>query len=144
MTVEVKSAGVLTMAGVLASQPFGIPMTQIALGTCFAIVGVIGRAAFEFQTMSEGSKGGIQLNKILGWIGAGFFGAPFITLAYLIILKLFNIQSDGLASLGLLFLGFSGSRAFTYLMQAASGLLSKKGVNIIPPSQNPPSDDKGA
>lgn len=128
---DVKTAGILTISGVLAATPFGIPMNEIALGTFFAVVGVCGRASFELQKASEGAAGGIPVSKILGWMGAGLFGAPFVTLFYLVVLRLINVQSDGIVSLGLLFLGFSGPRMVSWLLNTGISLINKHtGLNI--------------
>lgn len=131
MTTGVSNVAAMTVAGVLASAPFGIPLEQIGLGTCFAIIGVIGRAGFELQKSSEGAGGGIQVSKIAGWVGAGFTCAPFVTILYLVILKMAGIQSDGIISLGLLFLGFSGPRLVTWLMNTGISAFNKKsGLNM--------------
>lgn len=131
MTTGVPTLGVLTIAGMAASTPFGIPMEQVAIGTGFAVVGVIGRASFELQKASEGSKDGIQAGKILGWVGSGLIGAPFVTIMYMIVLSLAGIKSDGVVSLGLLFLGFSGPRMVTWLLSTGISLINKRtGLNI--------------
>lgn len=120
----------LSLAGMLTAQPFGISVETIAVGTCFSIIGVVGRAAFELQKASEGPSG-MKLSKIAGWVGAGFVGAPFATILYLVLLKLLNIQSDGIIIIGLLFFGFSGPRMVTWLMNLAVGTLNKRlGTNI--------------
>lgn len=130
MSTDVKTMGALTFAGMMASSPFGLPMNQIALGTLFAIIGVVGRAAFEMQRANEGNPG-LQLSKVAGWVGAGFTGAPFLTIVYLILLRMMNVQSDGIVSLGLLFLGFSGPRLMQWLLNTGILQLNKRtGLNI--------------
>lgn len=125
------NVGIMSIAGILASAPFGIPMEQILAGTIFALVGVVGRAAFEFQKASEGGTGGIPIGKIAGWVGAGFTGAPFVTILYLVVLNIAGVKSDGIVSLGLLFLGFSGPRMVTWLLNTGISAINKKsGLNM--------------
>lgn len=128
------TVAVLSLAGILTAQPFGLSLSTIAIGTCFSIVGVIGRAAFELQKSSEGPVGGgMRLSKIAGWVGAGFIGAPFATIIYLVLLSLMKIQSDGVSILGLVFFGFSGPRAIAWLLNVVIGQLNKRlGMNIPP------------
>lgn len=130
MTAPTGSAvAIMSVAGILAAQPFGISVETIAIGTGFSLVGVIGRAAFEMQKAAEGP--GMKLSKIAGWVGAGFIGAPFATILYLVILNLCKIQSDGIAILGLMFFGFSGPRMVTWLLNMGIGILNKRmGTNI--------------
>ncbi len=122
----------LSLAGILAAEPFGLSITTIALGTGFACVGVIGRSAFELQKANEGPNG-MKLSKIAGWVGAGFIGAPFVTILYLVVLNLAKIQSDGISILGLMFLGFSGPRMVLWMVNLVIGILNKHlGWNIPP------------
>lgn len=120
----------LTLAGIMTAMPFGISVGTIAIGTGFSIIGVIGRAAFELQKSSEG-PGGMALRKIVGWVGAGFIGAPFMTILYLVFLNLIKVQSDGVLIIGLMFFGFSGPRMVTWFMNLLIGMLNKRlGINI--------------
>ena len=120
--------------------PFGLPMEQIFIGTSFAVLGVVGRAAFEMQKAAEGAAGGMRGTKIWGWVGSGLIGAPFVTIMYLITLKLAGVQSDGIVSLGLLFLGFSGPRMVTWVLSTGISLINKKtGLNIPVPASPVPS-----
>lgn len=124
------TVAVLSLAGILTAQPFGLSVGTIAIGTGFAIIGTLGRAAFEVQKASEGQDG-MKLSKIAGWLGAGFIGAPFVTILYLVVLNLIKIQSDGISILGLMFFGFSGPRMVSWLIDFAIGLLNKHlGWNI--------------
>lgn len=75
----------------------------------------------------------MRLSKIAGWVGAGFIGAPFATIIYLVLLSLMKIQSDGVSILGLVFFGFSGPRAIAWLLNVVIGQLNKRlGMNIPP------------
>lgn len=130
MTTQGSVVATLSLAGILTAQPFGISVETIAIGTCFSIVGVIGRAAFEMQKAAE-TPGGMRVSKIAGWVGAGFIGAPFVTILYLVVLNLMKVQSDGVSILGLLFFGFSGPRMVTWLLNMVIGILNKRlGMNI--------------
>lgn len=141
MTTQGATVGVLSAAGILTASPFGLSIETIALGTAFCIVGVTGRAAFELQRTAEG-PGGLKLSKIAGWVGAGLIGSPFVTILYLVLLKLAGIQSDGLIVLGLLFFGFSGPKVTSWLLNTSAGILSKRfGVNVPNPIA-PPTDPK--
>jgi hypothetical protein len=141
MAMDVPTLGFLTVAGMLASAPFGLPMQQIALGTGFAVLGVIGRAAFELQKTSEGSTDGIRGARIWGWMGSGLIGAPFISTMYLIVLQLLHVKADGVVSFGFLFFGFTGPRMLSWLLNTCIGQLNKRlGLNIPtwgPPTPNP-------
>jgi hypothetical protein len=121
----------LSLAGILTAQPFGLSIETIAIGTGFAVIGTIGRAAFEVQRSSEGQEG-MKLSKIFYWLGAGFIGAPFVTIMYLVVLNLAHIQSDGISILGLLFFGFSGPRAVTWLLNYVISILNKRLGTTIP------------
>lgn len=139
MSTNGTTVATLSLAGMLTAQPFGISVETIAVGTCFSIIGVVGRAAFELQKSSEGTSG-MTLGKIFGWLGAGFVGAPFATILYLVVLKLANIQSDSIVIIGLLFFGFSGPRMITWLINTAIGQINKRsGLNIpsVGPSPSP-------
>lgn len=130
MTIQGIGVATLSVAGILAAQPFGLSVGTIAMGTGFSLIGVVGRAAFELQKASEGS-GGMKLSSIAGWVSAGFIGAPFATILYLVALKLMNVQSDGISIIGLMFFGFSGPRMITWLLNTLITFVNKKlNVNI--------------
>lgn len=137
MATQGATVGVLSLAGIMTAAPFGLSIETIAIGTLFAVVGVIGRAGFEMQKSAEG-PGGLKLSKIAGWVGAGFIGAPFVTILYLALLKISSVQSDGLVILGLLFLGFSGPKVVQWLMGSIAAMISKRLGIVAPPPAPPP------
>lgn len=122
---ETATASVLTMAGLLASQPFGLPIESIAIGAGFAALGVFGKAAFEIQSSLE-RQSSVSLKYVLGWVGAGLIGAPFAAVLWLIFLRIVGIPSDNTAIMGLVFLGFLGPKGVTWLMAYVTGLLKDK------------------
>ena len=127
---ETATAGVITLATILTAQPFGLPVETIAIGTGFAFVGVIGKAAFEAQRAIESGKS-VNLGPILGWVGSGMIGAPFVTIVYLVLLKMLGVPADNMAILGLIFCGFLGPKAVTSLVNWGTDFLkSKTGVSI--------------
>lgn len=131
MTTQGAALGALSVATILGAQPYGISIETVMIGTAFSIVGVIGRAAFEMQKASE-APGGMKFGSIAGWMGAGLIGAPFITILYLVVLKLSNVQSDNIAIIGLMFFGFSGPRLLIWLLNLAIGILNKRTGLAIP------------
>jgi hypothetical protein len=115
----------LSIAGILASSPLGVSVETIALGTCFAVVGCVGRFAFDLQkALESGEK--IMLRQALSWIGAGFLGAPFVAVAWIALLRTIGAQTDLATVLGLLFLGFSGSKGVTWLIGLITGFLQQR------------------
>lgn len=124
MSTQGAAVGAFTLATMLAAQPFGVSVETIAVGTAFCVMGVFGKAAFEAQRATEGTAG-FKWSQILGWLGAGLIGAPFVTTLYLVLLKLVNVQSDSIVILGLLFAGFTGPKAVSWLMSSAGTILSK-------------------
>lgn len=142
MSTNGATVAALSFAGYLTATPFGLSGETIGIGTLFCVVGVAGRAAFELQKSSEGNGAGMKWNKILGWVGGGLIGAPFMAILYLVMLKLANIQSDGIAAIGLLFVGFSGPRAVTWLLSSATSLLTKRGLSIPVAADNSQGDAK--
>lgn len=139
MTTYTVGLGGLSIATILGAQPYGISVETVMVGTAFSIIGVMGRAAFEMQKSSE-DPNGKTFSSIAGWVGSGFIGAPFVTILYLVILKLMNVQSDSISIIGLMFFGFSGPRMVSWLLNIGTGILSKKTGLSIPPfgSQSPP------
>lgn len=130
------STGVVTLsiAGILASSPFGINVETIAIGMCFAIVGMFGKFAFEIQrALDAGDK--VRLVQALGWVGAGLIGAPFITVAWIVLLKAVGAQTDVATVLGCLFLGFFGPRGVTWLVGLLGSIIKgylPKGAPDLP------------
>lgn len=131
MTSQGAVLGVFSVAAILGAQPYGISVETVMIGTAFSIVGVVGRSAFELQKLSE-NPGGMRIGAIAGWVGAGLIGAPFVTILYLVVLKLLNVQSDSISIIGLMFFGFSGLRMATWLLNLAIGILNKKTGLTIP------------
>ncbi len=131
MTVQGTALGTLSIATIMAAQPYGIQVETVIIGTAFSIIGVVGRAAFELQKLSEGPST-MKLAAIAGWVGAGLIGAPFITILYLVVLKLSSVQSDSISIIGLMFFGFSGPRMVTWLLNLAIGILNKRTGLTIP------------
>lgn len=132
MTTQTVALGGLSIATILGMQPFGISIETVMIGTAFSIIGVAGRAAFEMQKASE-TAGGQKFGSIAGWVAAGLMGAPFITILYLVVLRLSNVQSDNISIIGLMFFGFSGPRLIVWLLNFAIGILNKRAGLTIPP-----------
>jgi hypothetical protein len=124
----------LSIAGILAAVPFGINVETIATGMGFAIVGMLGRFAFDLQKAVE-SGTPLGLGKTLQWLGAGFIGAPFLTIAWLVFLKQIGAATDTATVIGLLLLGFSGPKGISWLLGLLNKLLPQNGR--IPDSQLP-------
>lgn len=131
MSTQTVVLGSVSIATILGAQPFGISIETITIGTAFAIIGVVGRAAFEMQKSSE-NPGGMPLTHVAGWVASGLIGAPFVTILYLVILKMINVQSDSVSIIGLMFFGFSGPRMLTWLLNTGIGVLNKKAGLSIP------------
>ncbi len=142
MTTQSVALGSLSIATILSAQPYGISVETVIIGTAFSIIGVIGRAGFEMQKASE-NPGGMRPGAIAGWVGAGFIGSPFVTILYLVVLKLSNVQSDSISIIGLLFMGFSGLKAATWLLNLAIGIVNKKTGLSIPQFGMATTDPKG-
>ena len=128
----------LSVAGLLAATPFGISVETIAVGMGFAIVGLMGRFAFEVQKSLE-TGNGVKLAATLGWVGAGLVGAPFLTVLWLMFLKWIGIQADVVTVIGLLILGFSGPKGLTWLITAATDMLASR----LPGRPKPPAPPGG-
>jgi len=131
MTTQSVVLGGISLATILGAQPYGISIETIMIGTAFSIIGVVGRAAFEMQKSSE-NPGGMTLTHVAGWVAAGLIGAPFVTILYLVILKMMNVQSDSVSIIGLMFFGFSGPRMLTWLLNTGIGVLNKRSGLSIP------------
>lgn len=140
MTAQSVALGGLSIATIFSMQPFGISIETIMIGTAFSIIGVVGRAAFEMQKSSE-APGGMKFSNIAGWVAAGLIGAPFITILYLVVLKLSSVQSDNISIIGLMFFGFSGPRILVWLLNFAIGILNKR-TGLTIPLFGPPVDQK--
>ena len=141
MSTQSVALGGVSLAAILGAQPYGISVETVMIGTAFSIIGVVGRAAFEMQKASENSSG-MKFGSIAGWVGAGLIGAPFVTILYLVVLKLLSVQSDSIAIIGLMFFGFSGPRMVTWLLNTSIGILNKKAGLTIPQFGTPPPDGK--
>lgn len=130
---ETTAVGLLTVGGLLASQPFGLPIESIAIGAGFAALGVFGKAAFEIQSALD-RHSAVSLRSVLGWVGAGLVGAPFAAVLWLIFLRMIGVPSDNTAIMGLVFLGFLGPKGITWVMDYVSVLLKGKiGGGSSPP-----------
>lgn len=115
-TADTGSAPVAISAlSILSAVPLGVPVATIALGMAFAIVGVIGRAAFDIQKSLEGGSP-VKLGQIIGWIGGGLLGAPFVAVLWIVMLRTIGAQTDTATVVGLLFLGFTGPKGVTWMM----------------------------
>lgn len=115
MTPSTAAVGGLSLAGILTATPLGLSMTTILIGTGFAALGVIGRAAFEAQKYSE-NTGTMKFSQILAWLGGGLVSAPTMTVLYLALLQSLSVKSDSIAVFGLIFLGWSGPKGATWLL----------------------------
>ncbi len=131
MSTQSVALGGISIATILGAQPYGISIETVMIGTAFSIIGVVGRAAFEMQKASE-APGGMRFSNIAGWVASGFIGAPFVTILYLVVLKMMNVQSDSISIIGLMFFGFSGPRMVSWLLNLAIGILNKKAGTQIP------------
>lgn len=138
----------ISLATILAAQPFGISVETVAIGAAFSVMGVFGRAAYELQRYMEGS-GTMRPSKIVGWVAAGLLGSPFVTILYLVILKACSVQPDGLALILLLFVNFSGPKAVSWLMTNGMGMISGRLRGLAfpagqptPPNPPPPGSDQ--
>lgn len=119
------TVGGLSLAGILTAAPMGLSMGTIAIGTCFAILGVVGRAAIEGQKYAE-NNGTMKLSQILAWLGGGVVGAPTLTVLYLALLQALSVKSDSIAIFGLIFLGWTGPRGAAWLFSMVKNILSSK------------------
>lgn len=122
----------LSIAGILSSVPLGVPLATIFLGTAFAIVGVIGRAAFDMQKSLEAGDR-IKGAQVLGWVGAGLVGAPFTAVLWIVLLRAVGAQTDLATVIGLLFLGFTGPKGVTWAMGFVTDFLKAKLPGAKPP-----------
>lgn len=134
MAAPEPSSGIfaLSFGAMLASAPFGVSFETIALGMVFAIIGCLGRVGFNIQKALEaGDK--VGLSQSIGWAAAGMLGSPFVTILWVLALKMANIQNDLLTASGLVFLGFSGSKGILWLMTLLTDFLKSKLGNGTPP-----------
>jgi len=129
---------VLSVAGILAAAPFGVSVETIAIGMGFAIVGLMGRFAFDVQKALE-TGNGVRLAPTLGWVGAGLVGAPFLTVLWIVFLHWIGVQADVVTVIGLLILGFTGPKGITWLIGMATDLLSQR----LPGRPKPPTPSGG-
>jgi hypothetical protein len=135
-TSPAKTATALGFAAWFSSAPFGVSLEDIAIGTLFAAIGVIGRGMLEMQkTLERGDK--VQLARSLAWIGCGIFGAPFVTILYLAFLQSIHWSVDAFAVMALSLLGFSGPKSVAQLVDFISGALHARGVPAAPAPQPP-------
>jgi hypothetical protein len=131
------AVGGLTLTGLLTAQPLGLSMTEIAVGTCFCIMGVVGRAGVEWAKYAENS-GSMKAGQILAWLGGGFVSAPTVSVLYLALLQSFSVKSDSLALFGLIFLGWTGPKGASWLISSVRGILTSKLGNTLPPEDQKP------
>ena len=115
----------ISLAAVFGSAPFGVPVETIALGTGLAVLGVMGRAAFELQKVAQGQDG-MLLGAILRWVGAGFLGAPFTAVLVIAIMKGMGWQVDNRAVFGFIGLGFFGPQGLIWLISFGTDFLRKR------------------
>ncbi len=116
---------------------FGIPVGTIALGIVASLCGMLGRFGFDMQQGIETQQRS-KMAMAAGWVGAGAIGAPFITLAWLLLLKAAGVQSDAVTGIGLLSLGFSGPKGVTWLMTMTASVVQK----ALPKAPAPPEAPK--
>lgn len=127
----------LSIAGLLSSSAFGVSIETIATGMGFAIVGMLGRFAFDLQKALEaGDK--VRLTQALSWVSAGFVGAPFVTVIWIVMLRAVGAQTDTTTVIGLIVLGFSGAKGVMWLLGTAIGLLRQILPKGTPPFPEPP------
>jgi len=131
MTPNTVAVGGLSLAGILTAAPLGLSMETILIGTAFAILGVVGRAAFEAQKYSE-NNGSMKFSQILAWLGGGLVSAPTMTVLYLALLQSISVKSDSIAIFGLIFLGWSGPKGATWLIGLIRNSLASKFGNSVP------------
>lgn len=125
MATNEAAVGGLSLAGILAASPMGLSMQTILIGTAFAALGVIGRAAFEAQRYSE-NTGTMKLSQILAWLGGGLVSAPTMTVLWLALLQSMSVKSDAICIFGLIFLGWSGPKGAAWLISLARNAISSK------------------
>lgn len=119
------AVGGLSLAGVVTATPLGLPMPQIAVGTLFAVLGVVGRAAFEVQRYGE-NTGTMKWPQMMAWLGGGLVSAPTITVLYEAFLKSISVDNDSLAIFGLIFLGWTGPKGARWLLGLIRGTIQSK------------------
>ena len=127
----------LTFASLIASAPFGVPVSDMLIGTGFCILGVAGRAAFDMQRALEGTSA-VPYGRIIGRFGAGIFGSLFTSVLVLVALKVFfGARPDTVVIIGLLAFGFGGPRMLSWawgiIADKASKLLGISVISPIPP-----------
>lgn len=133
---ETSLAAVITVGSIMTATPFGLQVENIAIGTCFAAVGVIGKGAFDAQRAIEGGQP-VKLAGIVGWIGSGLIGAPFVTIVYLVLLKMGGVPADNMAILGLTFCGFLGPKAVNALVAWGTAAIKRiTGVQVDGPTKD--------
>lgn len=123
-TGAVVSVGLVSLAGILTSTPFGMSSTTILLATGFTMLGVFGRLGYEISKSAETPQG-VNWAKVGALFGGSMISATCIAVLYLAVLSLAKVQNESVLIFGLIFLGFSGPKGFIWLFNTASAAVTR-------------------